>query len=100
VIEAQARAETAIRRDYPLTLKEVSRPGLPPPLVRAPKPPPPTAATATADGAAGEADDLDGNSDERSPSDELVLNESLHILGDYVRLQIRPTVPSGHPAIR
>jgi carboxyl-terminal processing protease len=81
-IDAQARAESALRRAYQITLKDVSRPGLPPPLVQAPKPPPPAA-----DGSAPGADDLDGNDDDRSPSDDLILNESLLILGDYVRLQ-------------
>ena len=83
-IEEEARAEIAARTSYAITLENVARPGLP---VAMPQPPKPVAARR--DEAAKRVADRGDDSASSLASDDLILNESLLILGDYVHLQDR-----------
>jgi carboxyl-terminal processing protease len=97
VAQAKAR-EAALARDgralraarpvtYEITLKNVSAPGLPPPVA------PRTAnATATARGTTGAHGSSAAEEDTKAPAsaDDIILNESVQILADYVG-QMQPT---------
>ncbi len=66
---------------YEITLKNASSPGLPPPLAFKNKTDKAVARTASSP-----MDDLDGGSIARSSAKDIILNESVQILADYVRL--------------
>jgi len=62
---------------YEITLKNSATPGLPAPVAPSPS------AQATPKGKGGDDGDLTNRRDAQSPLDEILLNESLHILTDY-----------------
>ena len=92
-LETGARVAANARTTYEITVKSASLPGLPQRLAVAPKPP------ATRDGkpAGGASSAFGGTSAGRSPEENLILNESLSILADYIRLleHSAPTKPRG-----
>jgi carboxyl-terminal processing protease len=83
-IEEEARAEVAARTSYAITLENAARPGLPVAMIQTPKP-----ITVRPDEPAKRAADRDDDAVNGLGSDDLILNESLLILGDYVHLQDR-----------
>jgi carboxyl-terminal processing protease len=84
-IGQEAQAEVGARTAYEITLKDAARPGLPITMAEAQKAVPPHPGGSAKGGADPEADAAGGASG--PSSDDLILNESLRILGDYVRLQ-------------
>jgi carboxyl-terminal processing protease len=89
-IAHDVRAATAERTTYVITTKNASKPGLPAP--EAPKSERHLDAGASADG------ESDRESAESAAADDLVLNESVAILRDYVQLLQAKAPASGGPA--
>jgi carboxyl-terminal processing protease len=81
-IGAAAKHHAAEAKIYEITVKNAGRPGLPAPMTA-------ESNVANRDRRQG-ADDLDRDSGERSPTDELIEVESLRILADYVHLHEPP----------
>jgi carboxyl-terminal processing protease len=88
-IEKQGRAAAAARSAYEITVKNAALPGLPQRVV----PKPPKVAAAHDGKSASGTDTLADDTADRTPADDLILNEALLILGDYARLQD----PKGDP---
>jgi carboxyl-terminal processing protease len=82
-IEHEAAAITAARKSYLIAVKDTAHPGLPAPEVAAPTKPavPKSAANEAAPGGDH------APTKNRASADDLVLNETLMILRDYVRLE-------------
>jgi carboxyl-terminal processing protease len=90
-ISARAEAEEASVPAYEITLKDAGVPGLPPRMASAGKPRPEAEASAS-----GDTLDEDKSS-ASSTADDLVLDESLRVLGDYVRQLAGPARAGGSP---
>jgi carboxyl-terminal processing protease len=84
-IEHEARTDATGRAIYAITVEGAHRPGLPPAVA-----PPAAHGTAAADehGAAKSAEGK--GSDSMTAEDDILLNETLAILADYVRLSTAP----------
>ncbi len=82
-IAAEVKRQARTLTMYEITVKDAGRGGLPAPLA-AGGPASPDAGAAPA--AASHAD-FDVDPTERHPADQLVLNEALHVLADYVQLR-------------
>ncbi len=91
-IAAKADAEEAGVPAYEITVKDAKRPGLPPRTTSATKPAPDAGASPS-----GEAPE-DAESIAAQAADELVLDESLHILADYVGLLAAPAHSGTSPS--
>ncbi|HVV51605.1 MAG TPA: carboxy terminal-processing peptidase [Polyangia bacterium] len=91
-IATKAKAEDSVIPSYEITVKDAGLPGLPPRMAGTIEPPPPGAAKPDAD------PDEPASAGARA-ADSLVLDESLHILADYVGLLAGPP-PAAPPATR
>ena len=81
-IAAQARRDTEGVPAYEITVKDAGRPGLPQPVAALPAP-----KNARHEARRGPAAELEGETGEQTPADQLVLDEALHVLADYVGLR-------------
>jgi carboxyl-terminal processing protease len=77
---AEVKREEEATPVYEITVKDAARPGLPPRLAATP-PTPPDAGTRH------RPRDADLDLSDKNPADELVLNEALHVLANYVQLR-------------
>jgi carboxyl-terminal processing protease len=102
IAHAKARREAMLRGDratdeprpvaYPITLRDVDRPGLPPPVDPAEERARLAEKTSLSDDAAARPNVVSGS------GEDPVLDESVHILSDYVRLLASP--PAHAPVVR
>lgn len=86
-IAAEAKAEESAIPAYELTVKDAASPGLPAHATNLAKPPSDRRPPVPGD------DAKEAKADEAALTDGLALDESLHILADYVALRARPPVP-------